>query len=139
MSVTYLLFFLCFSFHAYCTVLPLSNTQDMELENKKHFSIKTDNINDFESFPNHFPMMNEDSKMKTWLVNTQKSRKELSTNKKMLKAMRKDSSTSETKTYGSVSCSVIHKNLSEKNTPSEKNPEFDLDYSPPKTHPPHHN
>jgi hypothetical protein len=84
-------------------------------------------------------MMNEGSKMKTWLVNTQKSRKELSTNKKMLKAMRKDSSASETKTLDSVSWSVIHKNPSEKNKASEKNPEYDLDYAPPKTHPPHHN
>ncbi|KAK2360244.1 hypothetical protein P8452_64314 [Trifolium repens] len=139
MSVTYLLFFLCFSFHAYCTALPLINTQDMELENKNHFSIKTQNINGFESIPNNFPMMNEGGKMKTWLVNTQKSRKELSTNKKMLKAMRKDSSASETKTLDSVSWSVIHKNPSEKNKASEKNPEYDLDYAPPKTHPPHHN
>jgi hypothetical protein len=84
-------------------------------------------------------MMNEDSKMKNWLVNTQKSRRELSSNKKMLKAMRKDSSASKTKTHGSVSWSVIHKNLNQKNKQSEKNPEFDLDYSPPKTHPPHHN
>ncbi|KAK2413836.1 hypothetical protein QL285_036502 [Trifolium repens] len=102
--------------------------------------LQNQNINGFESIPNHFRMMDEGSKMKTWLVNTQKSRKELSTNKKMLKAMRKDSSASETKTLDSVSWSVIHKNPSEKNKASEKNPEYDdLDYAPPETHPPHHN
>ncbi|KEH16304.1 transmembrane protein, putative [Medicago truncatula] len=112
MSVTYLLFFLCIFFHAYCT-------QDMKLEKTPHFSIKTDNINDFESIPNHFLMMNEGRKMKTWLVNTQKSKKELCTNQKVFNAMRKDSS--------------------EINKLSEKNPELDLDYSVPWSHPPYHN
>lgn len=93
--------------------------------------MQTDNINDFESFPNHFPMMNEGRKMKTWLVDTQKSKKELCTNQKVFKAMRKDSGPLETKTVDADS--------SEINKLSEKNPELDLDYSAPRTHPPHNN
>jgi len=84
-------------------------------------------------------MMNEDRKMKSWLVNTQKSRKELCTNQKVFKAMRKDSGPLESKTVDAVSWPVSRKKSSEINKLSEKNVELDLDYSAPRTHPPHNN
>ncbi|CAI8612324.1 unnamed protein product [Vicia faba] len=134
MSVTYLIFFLAISYNAYCTTLPLTSTsQDIKLVNKPHFSIKADEIKGFESLPNNFPTMNQGKKMKTLLVNNQKSRKERYNNQKVLNVMRKDSVASETKTLGSV-----HRKVSCK-IPREKISEFNLDYSLPKVHPPSNN
>ncbi|TKY66351.1 hypothetical protein E2542_SST09221 [Spatholobus suberectus] len=132
MSVTYhLLFFLCIFLHA-CSARRLSTLHN-KLEKKPHFSIKDDEINRFESFPKHLGLMNEgNNRMKTWSV-PRKPRKGRSTNQKLLKAMRKDSGALQPKSLASVSWRVPRKK------PREKDPGFNLDYSPPKTHPPSHN
>ncbi|KAK7339361.1 hypothetical protein VNO77_20022 [Canavalia gladiata] len=134
MSVAYyLLFFLCILLHA-CSARLLS-TLDKKLEKKPHFSIKDNEKNGLDTIPKEIGGMNEgNNRMKTWLV-PQKPRKRRSTNQKVLKAMIKNSGAIQTKSLAnsSVSWRVPHKK------PRKKDPGFNLDYSPPKTHPPSHN
>ncbi|CAK8541275.1 unnamed protein product [Lathyrus sativus] len=135
MSVTYIIFFLIVFCNTYCSAMHLTSTNqhDIKLVNKPHFSIKTDDIKVLESLQNNFRTMNEGKKVKTLLVNNQKSRKERCNNQKMLNAMRKDLVASETKTLGSVYRKVPRK------IARERFSEFNLDYSLPKVHPPSNN
>ncbi|CAL0306182.1 unnamed protein product [Lupinus luteus] len=131
MSITYLLFFLCISLHA-CNARHLS-TIDKKVQMKTHFSIKSDDEKiGFDSYPKK---LNEgNNKMQTRLVDDSEKRKgHGNSSQKMVKAKEKASSGVKTESLVSVSMSVPHKK------PIEENPEFSLDYSPPKTHPPHHN
>lgn len=78
-----------------------------------------------------------DNKMKTneLVGNSEKSKTRRSTNRRMLKGVGKVSVHGlQTKSHVSVSWRVPHKKKH-----SEKHPGFNLDYSPPKTHPPSHN
>ncbi len=65
--------------------------------------------------------------------NTQKPKETRKTNQKTTKVVAKTSGGVQSESLASVSWSVPHKKR------SEKNPGFNLDYSPPKTHPPSHN
>ncbi|CAJ1783023.1 unnamed protein product [Sphenostylis stenocarpa] len=125
MSVTYHpLFLLCifFFFHA-CSARYLTTLHN-KLEKKPH--IKDVETSGFK----HLGVMNEGNKKKTWLVprNLRKGRR---TPQKVLKAKRKDSGALETQSLASVYWRVPHKN--------DQNRVFNMDYSPPKTHPPSHN
>ncbi|KAK7349679.1 hypothetical protein VNO77_07243 [Canavalia gladiata] len=126
-----LLFFLCLSLHA-CNARHLS-LLDKKLQEKSHFSVKSDDKNGFDSSPKK---LNEgDNKMETRLVaDSEKPKNRRSINHKVLKAKGKASgSLVQTDSLVSVSWHVPHKKS------SHKHPGFNLDYSPPKTHPPHHN
>lgn len=89
---------------------------------KLSFFVQNDEKNGFDFSQKQLRLMSEgNNRMEiTWLV-AKKLRKGRSTNQRVLKAMRRDS------------WRVPHKKS------SEKNPGFNLDYSPPKTHPPSHN
>ncbi|KAK7256607.1 hypothetical protein RIF29_30061 [Crotalaria pallida] len=133
MSVTYLLFFLCISLHT-CNARYLSHL-DKKLEKKSYLSIKNDEMNGFDFSRKQLRVMSEgDDKMETWLVAQKPSRKgRRRTNNRVLKATRKDSEALQSESFVSVSWRMPHKK------PREKNPGFNLDYAPPKTHPPSHN
>ena len=59
--------------------------------------------------------------------------KKIRRNQKTMKVVAKTSGAVQTESLASVPWAVPHKKR------SEKNPGFNLDYSPPKTHPPSHN
>ncbi|CAJ1948650.1 unnamed protein product [Sphenostylis stenocarpa] len=125
-----LLFFLCISLHA-CYARHFSPL-NMKLQEKSHFSIKIDEKNGFDSRPKH---LNEGlNKTEARLVGeSEKPRNRRSTNHRVHKAV-KNASGALKKSLVSVSWRVPHNKK-----PRQKHPGFDLDYSPPKTHPPHHN
>ncbi|KAK7382250.1 hypothetical protein VNO80_01044 [Phaseolus coccineus] len=112
-----LLFFLCISLHA-CYARHLSPlNMKLNLQEKSHFSIK----------------LSED-KTETRLVgDSEKPRSRRSTNHRVHQAVKSGSGALQ-KSLVSVSWRVPHNKK-----PRQKHPGFDLDYSPPKTHPPHHN
>ncbi|XP_061363822.1 root meristem growth factor 10 [Gastrolobium bilobum] len=132
MSIAYLLLlFLCISLHA-CNARHLSPL-DKKLEKKSHISVKSDEKNGFDSSPKE---LNEgdNKKMETrFVADSEKLKKRSSTNQRVLKAKGKASGASQSESLVSVSWRVPHKK------PSQKHPGFNLDYAPPKTHPPHHN
>ncbi|BAT97662.1 hypothetical protein LR48_Vigan11g068200 [Vigna angularis] len=112
-----LLFFLCISLHA-CYARHL-NPLNIKLQEKSHFSIKL----------NEGP-----NKTETRLVgDAEKPRNRRSTNHRVQQD--KNGAGVLQKSLVSVSWRVPHN----KKKPRQKHPGFDLDYSPPKTHPPHHN
>ncbi|OIV89515.1 hypothetical protein TanjilG_20326 [Lupinus angustifolius] len=130
MSITYLLFFLCISLHT-CNSRYLS-TQDKKHEKKSHFPIKNEENNGVDFSQKQLRVMSEGNKMETGLV-AQKPKKVRRTKHKVHKAMRKDPGALKSESLVSVSWRMPHKK------PSDKNPGFNLDYAPPKTHPPSHN
>ncbi|KAG5060652.1 hypothetical protein JHK87_001681 [Glycine soja] len=133
-STAYLLFFLCISLHA-CYARHLS-PPNKKMEEKSHFSIKSDEKNGLDSSPKQ---LNEGhNKTETRLVgDSVKPRNRRSTNHhRVHKATENASGSSLQKSLVSVSWCVPHNNNKK---PRQKHSGFDLDYSPPKTHPPHHN
>ncbi|KAL2337562.1 hypothetical protein Fmac_012008 [Flemingia macrophylla] len=134
MSTAYLvlLFFLCISLQESCArhLSPLNK----KLEEKSHFSIKgDDNKNGFDS-PKQVNEGNH--KTETQLVGDyEKQRNRRSSNHRVNKTSIGKASGALQKSLVSVSWRVPHN----KKKPRQKHPGFDLDYSPPKTHPPHHN
>ncbi|KAK7390181.1 hypothetical protein VNO78_25480 [Psophocarpus tetragonolobus] len=129
-SAYFLLFFLCISLHAcYARHLGPLNKKPGE---KSHFSIKSSEKNGFDSSPKR---LNEGhNKTETHLVgDSEKPRNRRSTNHRVHKSSENASGASQ-KSHVSVSWRVPHNKK-----PRQKHPGFDLDYSPPKTHPPHHN
>ncbi|XP_020235897.1 uncharacterized protein LOC109815556 [Cajanus cajan] len=135
MSTAYLvlLFFLCISLHACCArhLSPLNK----KLEEKSRFSIKSDEKNGFESSPKQLNEGNN-NKTETRLVgDSEKPRNRRSYNHRVHKAAIGKASGALKKSLVTVSWHVPHNNKK----PRQKHPGFDLDYSPPKTHPPHHN
>ncbi|KAI4354814.1 hypothetical protein L6164_003648 [Bauhinia variegata] len=140
MSSTYLLLFLlCISLHA-CHARPLG-TFDKKLEKKIHISIKNDDEKKgLDSPPKQLGLLkNGENGGETRLdaTNTQKPKVDRRSIKlRVLKVKEKAilSGASRTnKSHASVSWRVPHKKT------GEKNPGFNSDYSPPKTHPPIHN
>ncbi|TKY63675.1 hypothetical protein E2542_SST13554 [Spatholobus suberectus] len=127
-STAYLLFFLCISLHA-CYARHLSPL-NKKLEEKSHFTVKSDEKNGFDSSPRQ---LNEGN-YKTEVADSEKPRNRRSTNHRLHKAMGKASGALQTESLVSVSWRVPHNKKAR-----QKHPGFDLDYSPPKTHPPHHN
>ncbi|RDX90333.1 hypothetical protein CR513_27821, partial [Mucuna pruriens] len=132
MSTAYLLplLFLFISLHA-CYARHLSPF-NKNMEEKSHFLVKSDKQNGFDSSSKQ---LNEgDSKTETQLFgDSDQPRNRRSTNHRVHKA-NANASGALKKSHVSVSWRVPH---NEK--PSQKHPGFNLDYSPPKTHPPHHN
>ncbi|KAE8038694.1 hypothetical protein FH972_011173 [Carpinus fangiana] len=120
-----LVLLLCFSLHA-CNARHLPAADDHKrLEKSDHEKTGSDKISALSKVQAFFSKQNVDS--------TQKG-KETKTNQKTYKSEGKTSSDAvETESLVSVSWHVPHKEH------SEKNPGFNLDYSPPKTHPPSHN
>ncbi|KAE9603200.1 hypothetical protein Lal_00018659 [Lupinus albus] len=130
MSITYLIFFLCISLHA-CNARHLS-TLDKKVHIKSHFSFKSEERSVFDSYPRKVNEGNYTTQ--TRLVDdSEKPKGDGNSIQKVVKAKGKASNAVKTESLVSVSMNVPHKN------PIEENPEFSLDYSPPKTHPPHHN
>ncbi|CAJ2655548.1 unnamed protein product [Trifolium pratense] len=126
-----LLLFLFFSLHA-CNARRHPSSLD-KMEKKPHFSLKIVEKNGFDS---SLKKVNEgDNKMKTQIVDdSEKPKHRRNTNERMLKGVGKISIGLQSKSQVSVSSwRVPHKKH------SEKHPGFNLDYSPPKTHPPSHN
>ncbi|KAL3027061.1 hypothetical protein AAZX31_03G028300 [Glycine max] len=132
-----LLLFLGISLHA-CYARHLSPL-NKKLEEKSYFSIKSDEKNGLDSSPKQ---LNEagHNKTETRLVgDSVKPRNQRSTNHHRVVQKATDANASGggalQKSLVSVSWRVPHNNKK----PRQKHPGFDLDYSPPKTHPPHHN
>jgi len=71
-----------------------------------------------------------------FVADSEKSKYRRSTNQRVLEGVRKVSAGLQTKSHVSVSSLRVPHN---KKKHSEKHPGFNLDYSPPKTHPPSHN
>ncbi|QCE03040.1 hypothetical protein DEO72_LG8g1058 [Vigna unguiculata] len=117
-----LLFFLCISLHASYA----RHLNNIKLQQKSHFSIKL----------NEGP-----NKTETRLVgDSEKPRNRRSTTNHRVQQAVKNGSGALKKSLVSVSWRVPHNNNNNNNKkPRQKHPGFDLDYSPPKTHPPHHN
>ncbi|CAK8575116.1 unnamed protein product [Lathyrus sativus] len=133
------LLFLCFSFHACNAGSRNLISLDNKMEKKLNFSLKIVEKNGFDS--SQMKVNEGDNKMKIneFVGDSEKSKNRKSTNRRMLKGVRKVSvSVSvhglQTKSHVSTSWRVPHKKKH-----SEKHPGFNLDYSPPKTHPPSHN
>ncbi|CAI8583580.1 unnamed protein product [Vicia faba] len=136
-STTYFfLLFLCFSLHACNAGRRNLDSLDKKMEKKLNFSLKIIDKNGFDSSP--MKVTKGDNKMKTneLVGDSEKSKNRKSTNRRMLKGVGKVSAHGlQTKSHVSVSSwRVPHKKKH-----SEKHPGFNLDYSPPKTHPPSHN
>jgi len=87
-----------------------------------------------------FVQLNEGpNKTETRLVgDSEKPRNRRSTTNHRVQQAVKNGSGALKKSLVSVSWRVPHNNNNNKK-PRQKHPGFDLDYSPPKTHPPHHN
>ncbi|MED6172425.1 hypothetical protein PIB30_049958 [Stylosanthes scabra] len=152
--ITYLLlifFLFIISLHA-CDARHLSTLDKKKLEKKPHFSLKISSGDDEKKGLDLSPKQvnnedgNEDIKVKTTtrlLVSSDsdqnpnsRNRRRSTKNQRVLKTKGKGAIKTTTKSLASSSVSwrVPHKKPSEKN-----NPGFNLDYSPPKTHPPSHN
>ncbi|XP_019462900.1 PREDICTED: uncharacterized protein LOC109361818 [Lupinus angustifolius] len=128
--ISLLLFFLCISLHA-CDARPLS-TVDKKLEMKYHFSLKSGEKSVFDSYPKQLNESN--SKIETQLVDySEKPKDHGNTSQKVVKSTVEASVALKTESLVTVSMHVQHKK------PLEEHPQFNLDYAPPKTHPPHHN
>ncbi|CAL0324611.1 unnamed protein product [Lupinus luteus] len=129
--ISLILFFLCISLHA-CDARPLS-TVDKNLEMKYHFSLKSDEKSGFHFFPKQLNESN--SKMETQLVDySEKLKDHENTSQKVVKPIgKKASGALKNESLDTVSMNVPHKE------PLEEHPQFNLDYAPPTTHPPHHN
>ncbi|OIW19023.1 hypothetical protein TanjilG_10584 [Lupinus angustifolius] len=95
--------------------------------------MQSDEKSGFDSYPKKLNEGNYTTQ--TWLVDdSEKPKGHGNSSQKVVKAKGKASSAVKTESLVSVSMSVLHKKPIE-----DQNPEFSLDYSPPKTHPPHHN
>ncbi|XP_040992623.1 root meristem growth factor 10 [Juglans microcarpa x Juglans regia] len=140
-----LLFLLCLSLHA-CNARHF-RAVDNNLEKKiTHFSNENDEKMGFEyeisalsNVKSSPAKQHGEAKRGSIAVNpsndstTDQKRKETTTNQKVPRVEGKTPVSVQTESLASVSWRVPHKK------PSEKNPGFNLDYSPPKTHPPSHN
>ncbi|KAE9610774.1 hypothetical protein Lalb_Chr07g0190181 [Lupinus albus] len=94
--------------------------------------MQSDERSGFGSYPKHINESN--SKMETQLVDYfEKPKDHGNSNQKVAKSMGEDSVALKTESLVTVSMHVPHKK------PLEEHPQFNLDYAPPKTHPPHHN
>ncbi|CAL5211122.1 unnamed protein product [Lathyrus oleraceus] len=132
------LLFLCFSLHACNASRRNLNSLDKKMEKKFNFSLKIVEKNGFDSIQKK-KVNEDDDKIKTneLVGDSENSKNRKSTIRRMLKGVRKVSVSVhglQTKSHVSVSWRVPHKKKH-----SEKHPGFNLDYSPPKTHPPSHN
>ncbi|XLR54854.1 hypothetical protein HN51_023019 [Arachis hypogaea] len=149
--ITYLLLliFLFISLHA-CNARHLSTLDKKKMEKKPHFSFKNNSGDDEKKVLGSNPKQvneeggNDNKRVKTnRLVSSDsdenpnnRNRRRSTKNQRVLKAKGKGAikTTNSLVSSSSISWRVPHKKPSEKN-----NPGFNLDYSPPKTHPPSHN
>ncbi|KAJ7950919.1 Transmembrane protein [Quillaja saponaria] len=143
------IFFLSISLHA-CIARHLTSTFDKKLDKEINFSIKSGEKRDFGSSPkqievetnvdhdnvefNHHRLVaNRHGKLMKDKTNTTRLQKRA----KKVKGIKSSTSGALRSTHEqslvSVSWRVPHKKR------GEKNPGFNLDYAPPKTHPPSHN
>ncbi|KAL1331267.1 hypothetical protein HN51_048537 [Arachis hypogaea] len=140
--ITYLLLliFLFISLHA-CNARHLSTLDKKKMEKKPHFSFKISSGDDEKKVLGSNPKQvneeggNDNKKVKTNRLVSSDHRRRSTKNQRVLKTKGKGAikTTNSLVSSSSISWRVPHKK------PSEKNPGFNLDYSPPKTHPPSHN
>ncbi|KAF3440022.1 hypothetical protein FNV43_RR18300 [Rhamnella rubrinervis] len=152
MSITHyllLFFLLCFYLHA-CNARRLGAIDDKKPEEKLHFSTKVEDKNgvdngitvgpNVKSFSENERLTKGDSTAVTRTVQAEDHTREVKDTKvlpnipsKLEKGQSTTSATVGSERRVSVSWPVPHKKR------GEEQPGFNLDYSPPKTHPPSHN
>ncbi|EEF50332.1 root meristem growth factor 10 [Ricinus communis] len=141
MSITsfLLLFLLCNSLHA-CNARPIPATTDNTNLDKKFNQNDEKKVSVAEKVESSASgIAKEDSIVQTHLLedNNQTSKDSKAKNKKLMMAKediaRKSSGSVQKESLVSVPWRVPHKKR------GDKHPGFNLDYSPPKTHPPSHN
>ncbi|KAM3685312.1 hypothetical protein ACJW31_11G108400 [Castanea mollissima] len=140
MSITScLIFLLCLSILHACNARHI-RVVDKKLEKNFHFSIKNDEKMglDLSKVKSSVSKQNGVDKKDSIAESTPSNddiqkQKKTRRNQKTMKVVAKTSSAVKTESLVSVPWAVPHMKR------SEKNPGFNLDYSPPKTHPPSHN
>ncbi|KAJ1383686.1 hypothetical protein SESBI_43155 [Sesbania bispinosa] len=132
MSIAYLLLllFLCISLHA-CNARHLSPLD----KKKSHFSIKNGEKNGFDFSPKQLNEGIQKMEKEELVGDSEKAKNRRRTSQRVVKVkgIGKGSGALQSESLVSVSWRVPHKKQ------SQKHPGFNLDYSPPKTHPPSHN
>ncbi|XP_057458203.1 uncharacterized protein LOC130748965 [Lotus japonicus] len=126
-----LLLFLCISLHA-CNARRIGPL-DKKMEKKHHFSTKSDEKIEFDSSPKQLNDEGNGNVGARLVADSMKPKSRRSTHQIVLKG--KASGSLRTESLASVSWRVPH----HKKHSQKQLVQFDVDYEPPKTHPPSHN